>query len=207
MKILIPDRKATEEINLNRLYLERSIRNAEFFLEEAKKDEEKAEAEKALQETREALEKFEPAKDDPVVVVGCLPTSKLSELKNQGMIDVRDEAKDEDRINPDTVSAGFLNKADEIRRQYLRWGIKGHRNLGVKYESEVVKCGPLEYTVPTWEMVEVYEGMQDGLFFGWLAEEVREFNTLGTKKKSRSSPTSGDRTPTSSAGDANETRT
>jgi len=199
--MLIPDLAATKEINLVRLYFERTVDNARYGLEQAGSEEEKKEATETLTAAQKALDEFQPSDDDPTITIGSIPPPKLTELRNCGFVSLRDEKDAE----ADKVSAEFLNRTAEISRQYIRWGVRGHANLsGVKFETEKDRIGSKEYEVASVETVYIYEGMSNGLYFNWIANEVIKFNTLDESKKKQSSQPAGTSPQTSTANSADK---
>lgn len=186
--MLIPDLKATKDINLTVLYFERSVESAEYALREAKTEEEKKEAREVVEAAKKVLEEFKSNGEDPIVTIGYLPPQKMTELRNEGFINARDAGE----INPSTISADFLHRTASMSRQYLRWGVRGHKNLSdVPFETEKEVLGPREFDVASWDTVGIYELMSNGLYFNWLANEVIKFNNLDDSKKKQSSQQSG----------------
>jgi len=198
--MLIPDLKATKEINLTRLYFERSVDNAQFALENARTDEEKKEAKKILKTAQKVLKDHIPNGSDPTITIGYIPPPKLTELRNSGFVNLRDEGE----FDAKTISAGFLNRTAEVSREYLRWGVRGHTNLAdVKFETETERIGSKEFEVASIETVYIYEAMSNGLYFNWIANEVIAYNTLDESKKKQSSQPPGTQPKSSTVKSAN----
>ncbi len=189
------DMSATKEVDLIVLQLMRTIANAEYVLSlNAETDEEKEarkEAEKMKGVAEKELERYEPDEDAPVVLVGVIPPRIMTQLRNEIYVQNRDDREMKE------LGAQELNERADNSRKWLRWGIKGHRHLGIEYEAEEVAAGPLVYKAATWEMVDVYEGL--GLL-EQLCNEVMTFNTLDAEKKRRSLLRPGTRQKPSTAG-------
>lgn len=172
----------TEELDLLELRLKTTALNAEYAIKEMAEDsEDNAEdlqlAHEALEAARVAMGNHVKDATTPVALVGFIPTRKLTYLRHRYSILHRED------FDHATATLEEREEFDEVARLYLRWGIKGHANLGTPYETEEEMCGPRKVTVASWEMVDVYEGL--GLLYLMYAR-VREYNTLAEVKKKES---------------------
>ena len=177
-QIIIPDTSATREVDLVRLQLESTMRRAE--LEAADPESEIQDlAREAAEDARQALSDLESSEEPrPTVTIGYLPSRKLSSLRNASMIARRG------KFSADTATHEQLDAITDIMREYVRWGVRGHRDLGFDFESVKECIGPFEHDVASWMVVDVYEriGMLPDLF-----SVIQEYNELSQKKSKPSS--------------------
>jgi len=174
----------TEELDLLELRLKTTALNAEYAIKQMNENLEVVPDPEDMKLAHEALEAAKVAmgnhvKDEgtPMALVGFIPTRKLTYLRHRYGILHREE------FDLATATLEEREEFDEIARLYLRWGIKGHSNLGVDFEHEEEMCGPRKVRVASWEMVDVYEGL--GLLY-LMYSRVREYNTLAEVKKKES---------------------
>ncbi len=176
----------TEELDLLELHLMSTKINAEYAIKKLTEkdtpltDEEKADvalAHDALEAAGVALGRHVKDGTTPTALIGFIPTRKLSNLRHRYGILQRD------KFDVEKATLEQREEFDEIARLYLRWGIKGHSNLGVTYETESEQCGPRTVHVASWEMVDVYEGLN---LLYLMYQKVREYNTLAEIKKKES---------------------
>jgi len=186
MDTLTSNPHETEELDLLELRLKTTVLNAEYAIRELTDvdrpltDEEKSDlalAHEALEAAETAQSRHVKDATTPVALVGFIPTRKLTSLRHRYSILHKDD------FDHATATLEEREEFDEIARLYLRWGIKGHRNLGVPFDAEKEMCGPRKVTVASWEMVDVYEGL--GLLY-LMYSRVREYNTLAEIKKKES---------------------
>ena len=167
-----------EELDLLELHLMTTKINAEYVLDSKGESKETYEgAHAALEAAEVALGRHVKDETTPVALLGFIPTRKLTYLRHRLSILQRGE------FNPKTATLAEREEFDEIARLYLRWGIKGHSNLGPDYESEIERCGPRDVQVAAWEMVDIYEGIN---LLYLMYQQVREYNALSQIKKKES---------------------
>jgi hypothetical protein len=201
-QIIVPDMEATQEVDLVELRFRGTKERAEGMLEKLEKDVREqtidvGECRKAVKLTREALDaaneglgNYKPEPDNPRVVIGYIPPRKLTSLRHAQYVVNRQQ------LEAETATREQLDGLDDIAREYLRWGIKGHSGLGCDFEQEKEKAGPREYDVATWEMVDIYEGIE---MLQDLFHEVMAYNSLAEKKRKQSSSKPGIEPTTSTA--------
>jgi hypothetical protein len=167
-QIVVPDTSATKDVDLLELKWSMAARRARADI---KANGESDLALGVIADSEKILAKLEGSTESrPSVTIGYIPVRKLSSLRNARFALSRDD--------PD-MSREYLDSLEDIIRETVRWGVKGHQGLGFDFESTKEKVGPLEYNVATWEMVDVYERIE---MLMDLYTETNDYNTLSEKK-------------------------
>jgi len=206
-QVLIPDLSATEAYNLHELRAMHGLIVGEAMLAAAEdKGDEKAkkEAQEQMAEAEEWLAEAEKTEDAPVFLIGYVPGPLKSKLRRR-MADISQEIRDAKKKNEDSgPTPEQQERLEDAARDWIKYGVKGHANIpsDIGFETEEIRVRGRAVPVASENMVELYE--QAGLLFA-LESVIARYNTLGTKKKSRSRSTSGDKTVTSTAQDVPET--
>lgn len=195
MNVIVPDLNATETVDVAQLQVEAGLMVAEHVLAKADTEDAKKEAEAHKAEGEAILTEYLPVLGAPSIDIGYLPTKKKVELSNAEMVLFRD-------TEPEKMTEDELNKLEDLHREWVRWGVKNHANMGdMPFETEEVEYRGRKVQVVADHILELY-GHMDLIHSLYL--KIRIYNTLGAKKKSRSSPISGVMTSTSTAEDVPE---
>jgi hypothetical protein len=115
----------------------------------------------------------EPNEKNPQIVIGYIPPSKKAELLHR-LSDAWKGKKVED------VTGADLEVNDEIAREYVRWGVRGHEGFPVPYSGAKESYRGKDRPVCTQDMVELYEAN------GWLhvlSKAIHAYNSLDAEKK------------------------
>jgi len=202
---ITPDLGATEEVNIVEAVLEATKESATRKLEyltanppkDGKTEEETEEireafegivkeSQDALGAAEKALADFKPAGDQPIVTIGYIHPRKYDSIGNQRLVVFRG-------WSPDEATVEQLDGLTDIAREFVRWGVKGHRNFGFSFMQEKASIGSSEVLVVPEELLDYYQATT---VFGMkiiqvLASKVREYNELPEKKSTPSSLQSG----------------
>lgn len=194
---IIRDPKATETIDLGRLEIEHGRTVAQRIIDDPKATKKDVDwATRHVKEADDMLAKLKPPADAPTVTIGFVPYTKAQYLLARA-----DEMK-----KPATgkkLSAKEVEADLAYGQEWLRWGLRGHDNMGIAFETETVEYMDRKYQVPTDDMLEFYGHL--GIVYA-LQDRILRWTLLGGKKKTRSLPTSGESRETSTAQPAAETR-
>lgn len=186
--MIVPDLNKTEEKNLIELRLRNTLATAELTIKRLRKKEQSEDIEKSIEIARraadaavEALEEWKPDPEDPIVDVGYIPSRKLTSIRNGMYLANRN-------FNLDDCTREQLDAFDDLDREIVRWGVKGHRGLDVDYKSRQERAGAINVQVATWETVDMYERL--GMLPA-LRDAVMQYNRLDDSKKKRSPSSPG----------------
>jgi hypothetical protein len=193
-QVLVPDLNATEWIDLVEAKIKAEIRSAEYVLNEIKEGNQKKVTEedchKVIQLANDTLKNYKPGPDAYAVEVGYIPPRKFASLQAHYSKAIK-------KYNPDNPDDD--ERLTDYMREFVRWGIKGHKNFKIEYKKEEEKVGPLSYPVATWYMVDLYESSK---MLVPIFHEVMRYNTLSESKKKQSSSPYGTTPPHSTVKDA-----
>jgi len=207
-QVIIPDINAKHDIDLVRLQIEDGVAVARAVLSIAKTPAEEKERKKDLYDAEEMLAQYKPSDDMPVIVIGYIPAPKLAYLRNASAEMSREERETEGKgkgKKPKPLTAKQLDALVDLNREFLQWGVKGHRNFeGYPWRTKTASAGGREYEIASDDCVEIYEQM--GLL-NTVSAAVAKFNFLDAKKKIKQPPTSTGKQETLTADDAPETNT
>jgi len=192
---IIRDPRATETVDVGRLEIEYGLRVAERILD-AKKATKKDKdlARRQIKTAQAMLEKYTPPTDAPTITIGFVPHTKSQYLLAR-VGELKIKGKKKPTAEDVEADLGYA-------REWLRWGIRSHDNMGLAYETETVVYQGRKHEVPTDDMLEFYGHL--GIIHA-LHDRILRWTMLGGKKKTRSSPTSGAGRGTSTARPAAET--
>lgn len=197
MDLIIPDMAATEDLDAVRLLLEYQVREAEVLLDIIDEDELLEHARQAAREAQERLDAYTPPESPATITIGYLPARKRRELVTRRTTVLRGKQRD------DYLSDDEQILLDDLRMEWLRWGVRGHAHLDpVEWRTDQVDYQGRQHQAVHPETLDAYETM--GLLRP-LADAIERFNTLSAQKKTRSSPTSSGDRVTSTAGPVSET--
>jgi hypothetical protein len=128
----------------------------------------------------------EPSDKNPQILIGYIPPSKKAELMHRSGDVWRGNSiktggtEEEARAQIEAVPGSVWEGNDEVAREWVRWGVRGHDCMPVPYAGAKESYRGKDRPVASPDMVELYEAN------GWLyvlARLVREFNTLDAEKK------------------------
>lgn len=185
MQIIVPDLSATEDVDVAQLQMQYGLDIANRLLERASEESDKEYALGLKKEAEEFLGSYCPPENAPTLTIGFVPPAKRSQLANRSYILDREAERNNAHDGEEGESEiKTLNDRDAQLREWIRFGVKGHRNMGsVDFESVEVDVRGRKYTVASWDMVDLYECM--GLLYS-LSDRVIRYNTLDSKKKKKS---------------------
>ena len=198
-QVIVPDLNATEDLDVARLQIEDGVAVASALLAVAKTDAERETREQDLADAEALLEAYQPGDDMPVIVIGYIPAPKRAYLVNAAAEASRSA------VDGKPLTTAQMNAITDASREWLQWGVKGHRNLsGYPWNTKPASAGGREYKIAADDVVELYEQME---LLHSLSDAVAKFNILDAKKKMKSPSTSTEETETSTVPDVETTRT
>ena len=174
--------------------------NIEFWQMVVDNESDEVKREEAMGMLNEAMSMKEdhvPSDEPMMVTIGFLPARKKRELTNAYGAILSGKSMS-DRLTEDELTRG-----DDIRREWLKWGIRNHSNFGVEFERETIEYRGTRHEVASEGMLEIYEHM--GVLRA-VCDKIINFNSIHAKKKTRSSSTSGESKETSTAQPVPETQ-
>lgn len=167
-QILLPDLKATTEIDILEEMLISEVDRLDQKIRDAKSQEEKDEADAEHTEAMQALASY---REDPdpraLITIGYIPARKMTELDFRWV----EAAKGQEDVGPFNADLGL--KFMDVCREYVRAGVRGFA-YQEKFDIE--------------QAMDIFE--RNGWIYT-LTNVIKDYNSLSVQKKTESSSKPG----------------